>query len=138
MITNKTAKHECPTGESILVWAGSCALAADRHPNADYPQPADVRDARIALEGAESTGQRRGLMPDRQTETADPDAVLAAKLESMGKSACPSCGRRLDRGDVAWNEASTSEGTPITWAHIQCQACDTEVAEWWSWWPGGG
>lgn len=49
-----TLPHECPIGESKLVWAGACALAAKRHPNASYPQPADVGDARAVLLAAVS------------------------------------------------------------------------------------
>ena len=41
-------KHKCPLGVSATAWAAACALAADRHPNADYPQPRDVSDAQIA------------------------------------------------------------------------------------------
>ncbi len=42
--------HETPADESLPVWAGACALAAKRHPNASYPQPSDVEDARtVAL-----------------------------------------------------------------------------------------
>lgn len=37
----------CPEGENVMVWAGACALAEQRHPNARYPQPVDVSDARI-------------------------------------------------------------------------------------------
>ena len=52
MPRNQTTAHECPIGESVLVWAGACALAVERHPNASYPQPHDVKDAREVLEAA--------------------------------------------------------------------------------------
>jgi hypothetical protein len=64
------------------------------------------------------------------------DELLAEALARHHASCCPNCGRSLDRGDVSWNDASTSEGTPYTWAQIQCQNCDAEVARWYSWWPG--
>lgn len=66
------------------------------------------------------------------------DEKLSIKLKEMEKTHCPVCNRALDRGDVAWNCASTEAGTDYSWAHIQCQSCDTEVAEWISWWPCDG
>lgn len=42
-------QHECPVGENALVWKASCALASKRHPNASYPQPKDVEDARVVI-----------------------------------------------------------------------------------------
>lgn len=44
----------CPPDISDHVWAAACALAADRHPNARYPQPQDVRDAGIVVRAAVS------------------------------------------------------------------------------------
>lgn len=41
--------HAAPPDESLPVWVGACALAAKRHPNASYPQPSDLVDARIVL-----------------------------------------------------------------------------------------
>lgn len=38
-----------PAGISPEVWAGACALAAERHPQATYPQPSDVDDARTVV-----------------------------------------------------------------------------------------
>lgn len=64
------------------------------------------------------------------------DEALAHVLRERGKSNCPGCGRAIDRGDVSWNNASTSEGTPYTAALIQCQGCDAEIAHWDSWCPG--
>jgi hypothetical protein len=64
------------------------------------------------------------------------DEKLTAILAKHGKSNCPKCGRLLDRGDVAWNNADTEAGTPFTWVEIQCQQCDTEIAHFSSWWPG--
>lgn len=43
-----------PIGESVLVWAGACALAERRHPTDRRPQPADVEDARTVLLAAAS------------------------------------------------------------------------------------
>ena len=41
-----TGPLPCPPGETEITWAGACALAALRHPQARYPQPADVADSR--------------------------------------------------------------------------------------------
>ena len=38
-----------PEGMNRDVWRGACALAADRHPNACWPQPQDVRDAMTVI-----------------------------------------------------------------------------------------
>lgn len=38
-----------PDGTSERVWICASALAAKRHPNACYPQPADREDARLVL-----------------------------------------------------------------------------------------
>jgi len=51
-------------------------------------------------------------------------------------SNCPICGKVIDRGDVAWNNASTEAGTPCCSVEIQCLGCDTEIAHIESWWPG--
>lgn len=64
------------------------------------------------------------------------DAEFLSFLQEHGKANCPSCRRAIDRGDVAWNNADTGEGTPYVWATIQCQECDAEVGHWSSWWPG--
>jgi len=74
-------------------------------------------------------------MSTSQTTQADSD--LAQRLKEMGKENCPNCGRRLDRDDLGWNYISTGEGPLTTRAHIECQACDMEVAWWPSLWPGG-
>lgn len=63
------------------------------------------------------------------------DERLAAVLAKHGASRCK-CGRTIDRGDVAWNEASTEAGTPLTYIEIICQACDTAIARVSSWYPG--
>ena len=65
------------------------------------------------------------------------DLAIAEALAAHGVSCCPHCGRVLDLGDVSWNDAESGSGTPMTWAQIICQRCDTEVAHWSSWWPGG-
>jgi hypothetical protein len=53
-LSAKPARFPVPIGESMLVWAGACALAQHRHPNACYPQPSDVEFARIVLLAAAS------------------------------------------------------------------------------------
>jgi hypothetical protein len=47
-----TVQHECPLGTSPRVWAGACALAEQRHGNANYPQPRDLADAQIVVVAA--------------------------------------------------------------------------------------
>jgi hypothetical protein len=49
-----TSQTIVPIGESVLVWAGACALATKRHPHAPTPELADVEDARTVLLGAVS------------------------------------------------------------------------------------
>lgn len=63
------------------------------------------------------------------------DDRLKTVLADKGYSHCPSCGREVDRGDVAWNEAGTEAGTPVSVIKIQCQACDEEVVYFFSWYP---
>jgi len=46
------------------------------------------------------------------------------------------CGRKIDRGDVRWNNPYTEAGTPFTVVDIVCQKCDTEIAHFSSWYPG--
>lgn len=58
-----------------------------------------------------------------------------ALLEIRGKSNCPTCGRAIDRGDLAWNGGCTEAGTDFTWVEIQCQGCDTEIAGFLNWYP---
>ena len=64
------------------------------------------------------------------------DERLAVILAEHGKTNCPSCGKIIDRGDVAWNNGATEAGTPDTHVTIQCQRCDSGIAAFWSWWPG--
>jgi hypothetical protein len=53
--TRRTAgARTVPIGESVLVWAGACALAIKRHPHAPTPELADVEDARTVLLAAAS------------------------------------------------------------------------------------
>lgn len=69
------------------------------------------------------------------TNEADQDGRLRAILARHNASACTNCGRIIDRGDIAWNASSTMAGTPTSFVEIQCQACDTEIAQVFSWWP---
>ncbi len=63
------------------------------------------------------------------------DEKLTAILAEHGKTECPSCGKKIDRADVAWNNADTEAGTPFTWVEIQCLACQTEIIHFSSWYP---
>jgi len=62
--------------------------------------------------------------------------VLRELLKERGVSPCAVCGRELDMGDVAWNNAATEAGTGFTIVEIICQGCDTEAAKINSWYPG--
>lgn len=53
---------------------------------------------------------------------------LKSILKIKGYDTCKDCGRKLDQGDVAWNEACTEYGTPFTVIEIQCLKCETEAA----------
>jgi len=46
------------------------------------------------------------------------------------------CGRKIDFGDIEWNDGNTEWGTPHSWVEIKCQACDTEIKNIKSWYPG--
>jgi hypothetical protein len=74
------------------------------------------------------------MTDDRPTKG---DELLEQALAAHGKSNCPSCSRKIDRGDVAWNDGDTEAGTPYTHVEIQCQQCETEIVNFCSWWPGG-
>jgi RNase P subunit RPR2 len=63
------------------------------------------------------------------------DERLAAVLKEHSATRCKSCRRKLDRGDVSWQNASTEAGTGFTTVYIICQSCGTETAEVFSWYP---
>jgi hypothetical protein len=56
-------------------------------------------------------------------------------LREHNSEFCPKCGHEIGFGDIAWNEGSTSEGTPTSWFHIQCINCQKEIAWFSSWYP---
>ena len=64
------------------------------------------------------------------------DERLADVLKAKGYAICKSCGRNIDRGDIAWNNGSTEVGTPCTFVEIICARCDNQVARIHSWYPG--
>lgn len=68
---------------------------------------------------------------DGPKEQADED--LENILKKHGKEFCPKCNRKIDRGDVAWNEGSTEAGTPYSVLEIACLQCGTEIAHKYSW-----
>jgi len=61
------------------------------------------------------------------------DQQFANVLKEHGTLYCPSCGKVIDRGDVAWNNASTHAGTPYSSILIECLRCDTEILYLTSW-----
>jgi hypothetical protein len=63
------------------------------------------------------------------------EALFREWLVKNGLSTCPGCGREIDRGDVAWNNPCTEAGTDYTTVHIECQGCQTEIADFNSWFP---
>lgn len=66
----------------------------------------------------------------------DADKEFKRIMSEHGKDKCPNCGKEIDRGDVAWNNRSTDAGTDYATGEIQCSACDTEIANGSSWYPG--
>ncbi len=63
------------------------------------------------------------------------DRRLARILADHDVTTCPTCGRTLDRGDLAWNEGATDSGTPYGFCEILCLACGDEIAVI-GWWGG--
>jgi hypothetical protein len=63
-------------------------------------------------------------------------AAFRADLVALGAGTCSHCGRQLDHGDVAWNNADTGGGTPHSVYTITCLGCGTEADAGMSWWPG--
>lgn len=45
------------------------------------------------------------------------------------------CGRKLDFGDISWNESASEAGTPFSIVNIQCQRCDLEIKRVFSGYP---
>ena len=66
------------------------------------------------------------------------DEKFTGILKTIGIEKCPDCGKCVDRGDVAWNSASTEAGTGYSVLEILCQQCDTEVYRTVSWYPSIG
>ena len=60
---------------------------------------------------------------------------LKKLLKEKGYAICPSCGRELDRGDIAWNNGSTEYGTGYSSIECICQACDVSIFSVVSWYP---
>ena len=65
---------------------------------------------------------------------SEADRRFAELLVEHGLNQCV-CGRKFDRGDVAWNNGQTEEGTEYTTVEIICQACGAEAVRVSSWWP---
>lgn len=72
----------------------------------------------------------------KPVEDDDVDARFAAVLAEHGSTVCYSCGRAIDRGDVAWNNASTEAGTGYCTVEIICQGCEASIAHVTSWYLG--
>lgn len=62
------------------------------------------------------------------------DQQFAALLSAHSLTTCPSCAKPIDRGDLAWNNASTGY-TPYSVVEILCQRCDHELLFLKSWKP---
>jgi len=60
---------------------------------------------------------------------------LATILQAHAATFCPTCGRHLDCGDLAWTRGQTEAGTAFSTVEIVCQACDTSIAHVSSWYP---
>lgn len=63
------------------------------------------------------------------------DNKFSKILKSKGLDKCSDCGKVIDRGDAAWNNASTEAGTGYSVLIIQCQRCESEVYRTASWYP---
>jgi len=62
------------------------------------------------------------------------DERLADVLAQHTASAC-NCGHAIGWGDIAWNNSSTEAGTDCCTVEIQCEACQREIAHFFSWYP---
>lgn len=60
---------------------------------------------------------------------------LKELLKEKGYAVCPSCGRELDQGDIAWNNGSAEYGTGCSMVVCNCQACDEGIFRVNSWYP---
>jgi hypothetical protein len=56
-------------------------------------------------------------------------------LKKHGLEHCPSCGKKIDEGDISWNSGSTEAGSPCSRLMITCQGCDVELVNIWVWTP---
>jgi hypothetical protein len=56
-------------------------------------------------------------------------------LKAHDKYPCPHCGRKLDRGDLMWNNGSTGYGTPVSSIEIICQKCENNILHLSTWYP---
>lgn len=72
----------------------------------------------------------------RRWTDEEADAKLKAILQAHNSEPCPHCQKPIDRGDVAWNSASTKAGTGYSVLEIQCQRCLYEIAYVKSWYSG--
>ncbi|MBP8125809.1 MAG: hypothetical protein KAZ26_24390 [Caldilineaceae bacterium] len=55
------------------------------------------------------------------------DDTLAQLLEAKGYANCATCGRTLDRGDIAWNNYPHRKDWQNAEVLCICQFCDTEA-----------
>lgn len=62
-------------------------------------------------------------------------ARLKQILQTHQAEFCPACNHEIGLGDIAWNEASTEAGTPVSTIEIQCVICQTEI-KWLHSWTG--
>ena len=65
----------------------------------------------------------------------DEDILLLEVLKRKGKDSCPKCGRKIDRGDLSWNNSTTEAGTDYSVVECQCQECFSEVFMFHTWYP---
>ena len=61
-------EHDRPEGEDPMVWSAACAIALERHPNASWPQPSDIKYARIALKAAAGVAGQGWKLRDVETQ----------------------------------------------------------------------
>jgi hypothetical protein len=72
-------------------------------------------------------------MPYEPLTEEEAETRLAEELQRRHLANCLGCGKKIDRGDVAWNTGQTEYGTPYSYVEIQCLNCQTEIGSYHTW-----
>lgn len=72
-----------------------------------------------------------------QWTDARANAEFQRILTEHDAATCPTCGKPIDRGDVAWNNSNTESefGTDYCVLQITCEHCSSEILHLRSWYP---